>query len=87
MADERSHIDLEKLARWRTECDALRTMVRPGRTLAQAAVRYVWQQREVAVVLVGVVGSEQLRESLGASSALPLDAADMARIEEISRGI
>ena len=87
MADESSHIDLEKLARWRTECDALRVLVRPGRTLAQAATRYVWQQREVAVVLVGVVGSEQLRECLGAASALPLDVGDMARIEEISKGI
>lgn len=87
MADESSHLDRDKLARWRAERNALRFLVRPDRTLAQAALRYVWQQPEVGVVLVGIVGSAELRENLEALRAPPLDAAEMARVEETSLGI
>lgn len=87
MADESSHLTAARLQQWRAQRDALRTLVREDRTLAQAALRFVWQQPEVSLALVGAVSTTELRENLGAETAPPLDAADMRRIDEISRAL
>lgn len=87
MADESSHLTEVRLRRWRSQREALQFLVRDDRTLAQAAMRFVLQQPEVALVLVGMVGTDQLRENLAAEAAPPLDAADLGRIAEIMRTI
>jgi aryl-alcohol dehydrogenase-like predicted oxidoreductase len=85
MADESSHLSVETLRKWRAQRDKYRCLVRLDRTLAQTALRFVLQQPEVSVVLAGAVSTTELRENLGADAAPPLDAAEMQRIDEISR--
>jgi len=87
MADESSHLSDGTLRAWRQQRERFRSLVRPDRTLAQAALRFVWQQPEIAVLLVGMVGVNELRENLAAETAPALDAADIRRIEEISSRI
>lgn len=85
MADDSSHLDAATLRHWRAQRDKLRCLVRPDRTLAQAALRFVLQQPEVSLALVGAVSTNELRENLGAEAASPLDFEDIRQIDEICR--
>jgi aryl-alcohol dehydrogenase-like predicted oxidoreductase len=84
MADESSHLGTATLRAWRAQRDKYRFLVRPDRTLAQAALHFVVQQPEVSVVLAGAVSTTELRENLDAESAPRLDATELRRIDEIS---
>ncbi|MEX2149945.1 MAG: aldo/keto reductase [Steroidobacteraceae bacterium] len=86
MADQSSHLSVQTLRAWRAQRDKYRCLVRPDRTLAQAALCFVLQQPEVAVALVGAVSGTELRENLGADSAPALNAPDMLRIDTIFAG-
>ena len=87
MADESSHLGTGTLRAWRAQRDKFRFLVRPDRTLAQAALQFVVQQSGVSVVLAGAVSTTELRENLGTESAPRLDATELRRISEISSGV
>lgn len=87
MADESSHLSAVTLHAWRVQRNQYRRLTRPDRTLAQTALRFVLQQPQISVVLAGAVSTTELRENLDAASAPHLDAADLQRIDEISRTV
>ena len=72
----------QRLARSR----ALRFLAVPGRTLAQAAVRYVLQVPGITTVLTGISSVAHLDENLGAVDAPELGEPELARIREIVGG-
>jgi len=80
MADESSHLTREELAARRERARGLRRFVRPDRTLAQTAVRFVMQQPAIATALFAATDPTQLRENLGAIEAAALDAGEMAAL-------
>jgi aryl-alcohol dehydrogenase-like predicted oxidoreductase len=61
----------------------LRPLVRPGRTLAQAAVQFVLANESVSCALVRVSSVEHLDEILGALDAPPLSGRDLELIFEL----
>lgn len=56
-------------------------LVREGRTLAQAALRFVLMHEEVSCALVGFSDAAQLYEAVSCSGAPPLSADDMRRLK------
>ncbi len=71
-----------RLARARS----LAFLARDGRTLAQAAVQFILRHPAVTTVLGGFTAVEHVDEMVGALSATPLSAEDLARIELAWRG-
>lgn len=61
---------------------ALRPLVRPDRTLAQAAVQFVLANEDVTCAVVRVSTEAHLEEVLGAPSAPPLSGRDLELIFE-----
>jgi aryl-alcohol dehydrogenase-like predicted oxidoreductase len=64
---------------------ALGFLSRPGRTMAQAAKRFILDHPGVTTVLGGFSGLEHIEEAVPASGAPPLTAEEMARVEMIWR--
>jgi aryl-alcohol dehydrogenase-like predicted oxidoreductase len=69
MADESSHYSVEELRARRARRNRFESLILPGRTLAQAAVRFALQQPGVSAALVAAVTVEQLEENLAALAA------------------
>jgi aryl-alcohol dehydrogenase-like predicted oxidoreductase len=65
---------------------ALSFLSRPGRTMAQAAKRFILDNPGVTTVLGGFSGLEHIEEAVPASGAPSLTAEEMARIEMVWRG-
>jgi len=57
----------------------------PGRTMAQSGTRFILDNPGVTTVLGGFSGIEHLEEAVPASSAPPLSAEEMARVQMIWR--
>ena len=55
-----------------------------GETLSQLAIQWLWQQKGVTSVLVGVHSKAQLLENLAALEQPPLSEADLIRIDSYS---
>jgi aryl-alcohol dehydrogenase-like predicted oxidoreductase len=77
MADESSHYSVEELRTRRARRSRFESLVLPGRTLAQAAVRFALQQPGVSTALVAAVTIEQLEENLAALVAPSLTEQEM----------
>lgn len=58
-------------------------LVREGRTLAQAALRFVLGREEVSCALIGFSGEEQLGEALSCADAPPLSADETRKLEAV----
>ena len=58
-------------------------LVREGRTLAQAALRFVLAREEVSCALVGFSGEEQLDEALSYADAPPLSSDETRKLRAI----
>jgi hypothetical protein len=65
-----------------TESDH-RFLVRPRRTLAQAAIQFVLANEYVSCALVRVESADQLREAVSAPAADPLTLGDLERLIEL----
>jgi aryl-alcohol dehydrogenase-like predicted oxidoreductase len=65
--------------------ERLKFLEAPGRTIAQAALRYVWSQPMVASALPNIYDSDQLREFAAAAASPPLTPEELARAEEVAR--
>ncbi len=63
--------------------EKLAFLVQEGRTLAQAALRFVLMHEEVSCALVGFSGEEQLSEALSCIGAGPLKGDEMQRLGKI----
>ncbi len=63
---------------------ALQPLVRPGRTLAQAALQFVLRHDAVTTVIPGARNPEQVLSNLSALQAPELDDGDMALIDRVS---
>lgn len=61
----------------------LRVLVKPDRTLAQAAIQFVLANESVSCALVRVSTAAHLEEALGALQAPPLTGQDLEQIFEI----
>jgi len=64
---------------------ALGFLSKPGRTMAQAAKRFILDHPGVTTVLGGFSGLEHIEEAVPASGAPPLSAEEMARVEMVWR--
>jgi aryl-alcohol dehydrogenase-like predicted oxidoreductase len=63
---------------------ALQPLVRPGRTLSQAALQFVLMHDAVTTVIPGARTAEQVRANLSAVDAPGLSAEDMQLIERVT---
>lgn len=63
--------------------EALRVLVKPGRTLVQAAVQFVLANESVSAALVRVSSLEHLEEVASAPDAMPLTGQDLEQIFEL----
>ena len=63
--------------------DELRTLVPPGATMAQLALRWILQFPEVSTTIPGGKTPEQVADNVHAADLPPLDEATMARVLEI----
>jgi aryl-alcohol dehydrogenase-like predicted oxidoreductase len=69
---------LQKIERIRFLCEA-----GTGRTMAQAALRFILAQPQMAVVIPTITNEDELREYAEAASAAELTGAELARVEEL----
>lgn len=74
----------DKTARRREQGRAFTFLVRPDRTLAQSAIRFVLQQPGVAVTIPGVSSPAHLAEALGALTAPALTAEELEKARGLS---
>lgn len=63
--------------------DALKVLVKPGRTLAQAAIQFVLANESVSAAMVRVSSLAHLEEVAGAPDAAPLTGQDLEQIFEL----
>jgi aryl-alcohol dehydrogenase-like predicted oxidoreductase len=77
LADESSHYSVEELLSRRARGNRFESLVLPGRTLAQTAVRFVLQQPDVSTALVAGVTIDELEEDLAALAAPALSDQEM----------
>ena len=61
--------------------ESLRFLAQPGRSLSQAALRFVLDEPAIATTIVGIKTEQQARENLAASDLPPLSAEDKDRIK------
>jgi len=64
--------------------ETLQSLVRPGRTLAQAALQFVLKHDAVTTVIPGARTAAQVKANLAAAAAPALSAEDMALIGRVS---
>ncbi|MBX6352405.1 MAG: aldo/keto reductase [Thermoflavifilum sp.] len=69
----------------RSVTEQLRPLVRPDRTLAQLAIRFVLAHPAVATTVPGASSLEQLQENLGAAHVPPLTQEELAHIRAVSK--
>lgn len=63
--------------------DALKVLVKPGRTLAQAAVQFVLANESVSAAMIRVSSLAHLEEVVSAPDATPLTGQDLEQIFEL----
>ncbi|MBV8879361.1 MAG: aldo/keto reductase [Planctomycetaceae bacterium] len=63
--------------------DALKVLVKPGRTLVQAAIQFVLANESVSAAMVRVSSLAHLEEVLSAPDAAPLTGQDLEQIFEL----
>jgi aryl-alcohol dehydrogenase-like predicted oxidoreductase len=63
--------------------DALKCLVKPGRTLAQAAVQFVLANESVSAAMIRVTTAAHLDEIVSAPDATPLTGQDLEQIFEL----
>jgi len=80
---EQSTRDDKKFQERKRYADQFRFLEAPGRTLAQAALRFVLGLSGVSVTLAGMVSRKELSENLGALNALPLTPDELSRINSM----
>jgi aryl-alcohol dehydrogenase-like predicted oxidoreductase len=78
-----SQFSEEEFARRQRRAQSFRFLVRPDRTLAQAALQFVLQLRGISTLVPRAVSCDELSENLGALNAAPLSSADLSTIEEL----
>jgi len=64
--------------------EKLKPLVRPGRTLVQAALQFVLQHEAVTTVIPGARTTEQVLANLAAAAAPPLTAEETALIDQVT---
>jgi len=79
-ADESSHFTTQELHTRRVRASACRRWVRPGRSLAQTALRFALQCPGISVVIPSAVTRAELIENWGASAAPPLSSDELTAI-------
>lgn len=77
--DHRHKQPAQWLAEGIAQVDRLAFLVRPGRSLAQAALQFVLAHPSVAVTIPGAKSPQQVEENIAALSAAPLTPDDLAR--------
>ncbi len=71
-------------AEWLDRLEKLRgVLTRDGRSLAQAALGWIWARSEVTIPIPGFKTVEQVEENVGAAEYGPLSAEQMAEIDAI----
>jgi aryl-alcohol dehydrogenase-like predicted oxidoreductase len=83
--DHRRHRPREWLIEGLQKIDRIRFLCEPGtgRTMAQAALRFILAQPQTAVVLPTITSSNELREYAGAAEAPELTEDELARVAEL----
>ena len=83
MAYETSHQTMDQLIEKRRQANELRRLERPGRTLAQAALRYVLDLPQLSTTIFSVTSEAQLHENLGALDCPSLSERELAAIGRV----
>jgi aryl-alcohol dehydrogenase-like predicted oxidoreductase len=80
--------DDDRMPQWLARLDAVRDVLTSGgRTLVQGALAYVWARSERAVALPGVRTAAQARELVEALAHGPLDAEQLAAVDQLLLGV
>lgn len=82
-SDHRSHRPEQWLTNGLRKIEQLEFLTESGRTLGQAALRYVLHAPEVVSALPNIYGLDQLDEFVGASEVADLSADEVGRIEQL----
>ena len=81
--DIRSHWPPQMIAARSKAAESLSFLATAGRSLAQAALRYVLAFPEVSTTIPGCKTPAQVEEDLGASDASPLTPAELAKVRQL----
>ena len=83
--DHRRHRPREWLVEGLQKIDRIRFLCGPesGRTMAQAALRYILAQPQMTVVIPTITNEAELREYAGATDVPDLNAVELARVGEL----
>jgi aryl-alcohol dehydrogenase-like predicted oxidoreductase len=83
--DHRRHRPREWLVEGLEKIDRIRYLCGPesGRTMAQAALRYILAQPQMTVVIPTITNQSELREYAGASDVPDLSPDELARVDEL----
>jgi aryl-alcohol dehydrogenase-like predicted oxidoreductase len=83
--DHRRHRPQEWLVEGLQKIDRIRFLCGPesGRTMAQAALRYILAQPQMTVVIPTITNEAELREYAGATDVPDLNAEELARVGEL----
>jgi aryl-alcohol dehydrogenase-like predicted oxidoreductase len=83
--DHRRHRPREWLVEGLQKIDRIRFLCGPesGRTMAQAALRYILAQPQMTVVIPTITNETELREYAGATDVPDLNAEELARVGEL----
>ena len=84
-SDHRRHRKREWLVEGLQKIDAIRFLCEDGsgRTMAQAALRFILAQPQIATVIPTITSEEELREYAGASEVPELTDGELARVGEL----
>jgi len=83
--DHRRHRPRSWLAEGVQKVEQLRFLEQPGRTLGQAALRWVLAEEDVATTLPNIYGVDQITEFAGASDVPDLSAEELERVAALQR--
>jgi aryl-alcohol dehydrogenase-like predicted oxidoreductase len=83
--DHRRHRPREWLVEGLEKIERIRFLCEPetGRTMAQAALRFILAQAQMTVVIPTITNQAELREYAGASAVPDLTDEELARVEEL----
>jgi aryl-alcohol dehydrogenase-like predicted oxidoreductase len=86
--DHRRHRSRQWLVEGLQKIDAIRFLCEAGtgRTMAQAALRFILAQPQMAVVIPTITNRDELREYAGTADASDLTRDELARIDELYEG-
>lgn len=81
--DHRRHRPREWLVEGLQKVERIRFLCQPGRTMAQAALRFILAQPAIACVLPTITSEAELREYAGAADVPELTEEELARLSEL----